>query len=78
MGQSKTKTIINKLKRNNRRKQNLVVSLLFWIGCSTRVLSRPGVLGDKFLTRVHENELQSVIIFSLKGLQLGNLMSFKP
>lgn len=44
MGQSKTK-IINKLKRNNRRKQNLVVSFLFWIGCSTRVL------GDKFLTK---------------------------
>ena len=72
MGQSKTKTIINKLKRNNRRKQNLVVSFLFWIGCSTRVLD------DKFLTRVHENELHSVIIFFLKGLQLGNLMSFKP
>ena len=72
MGQSKTKTIRNKLKKNNRRKQNLVVSFLFWIGCSTRVL------GDKFLTRVHENELQSVIIFFLKGLQLGTLMSFKP
>ena len=72
MGQSKTK-IINKLKRNNRRKQNLVVSFLFWIGCSTRVL------GDKFLTKKkNENELQSVIISFLKGLQLGNLMSFKP
>ena len=71
MGQPKTK-IINKLKRNNRRKQNLVVSFLFWIGCSTRVL------GDKFLTKKNENELQSVIISFLKGLQLGNLMSFKP
>ena len=71
MGQSKTK-IINKLKRNNRRKQNLVVSFLFWIGCSTRVL------GDKFLTKKNENELQSVIISFLKGLQLGYLMSFKP
>lgn len=71
MGQSKTK-IINKLKRNNRRKQNLVVSFLFWIGCSTRVL------GDKFLTKKNENELQSVIISFLRGLQLGNLMSFKP